>query len=233
MRNRNLHSQRGQGSVSFTRFVMWEYNAASGHDVFQANIIGSWQAWDVSPVRESLYRFLAACLLLPSCFCNSSFAQKKTVYNMFLEEAVPANGSEVVFNASVLRWPFQKGVWTNCDVKLLQNNLFENNMTLPDERLSGAMYNPHQALAGGTWYWRYRVTGKSWSAVYHFKVTDKALYMVSQISQKFFSSIPYDMIRELYNYMKQTGDRLSLGADLRTRFLKNYKNGIQKSDKLQ
>lgn len=48
-----------------------------------------------------------------------------------------------------------------------------------------------------------------------------------------FAGVVDDMIRELSNYMKQTGDRLSLAADLRTRFLKNYKNGIQKSDKLQ
>lgn len=48
-----------------------------------------------------------------------------------------------------------------------------------------------------------------------------------------FAAIADDMIRELSTYMKQTGDRLSLPDDLRTRFLKNYKNGIQKSDKVQ
>jgi hypothetical protein len=41
------------------------------------------------------------------------------------------------------------------------------------------------------------------------------------------------MISELSDYMKKTGDRLSLPKDLRINFLKNYKNGIQKSDKVQ
>lgn len=59
------------------------------------------------------------------------------------------------------------------------------------------------------------------------KETDNLLFNPS------FAGVADDMIRELSNYMKQTGDRLSLAADLRTRFLKNYKNGIQKSDKLQ
>lgn len=48
-----------------------------------------------------------------------------------------------------------------------------------------------------------------------------------------YASLAEEMIGELSGYMKKTGDRLSLSKDLRTNFLKNYKNGIQKSDKVQ
>lgn len=48
-----------------------------------------------------------------------------------------------------------------------------------------------------------------------------------------FASVADAMIAELSAYMKKTGDRLTLAANLRSRFLTYYKNGIQKSDKIQ
>ena len=42
-----------------------------------------------------------------------------------------------------------------------------------------------------------------------------------------------ELIADLAAYMQKTGDRLTLRKDLHTQFLKNYKNGIQKSDKQQ
>ncbi len=48
-----------------------------------------------------------------------------------------------------------------------------------------------------------------------------------------FANLSDELIIELSDYMKKTGDRLSLPKDLRTIFLKNYKYGIQKSDKVQ
>ena len=40
-----------------------------------------------------------------------------------------------------------------------------------------------------------------------------------------------ELIAELRGYMKNTGDRLTLPKDLRTDFLKNYKNTADKGGK--
>ncbi len=48
-----------------------------------------------------------------------------------------------------------------------------------------------------------------------------------------FSAIAGELITELAAYMKNSGDRLSLPADLQQHFIQTYKNGIQKSDKSQ
>ncbi len=48
-----------------------------------------------------------------------------------------------------------------------------------------------------------------------------------------YSATADELIADLTAYMQKTGDRLTLRKDLHVQFLKNYKNGIQKSDKQQ
>jgi hypothetical protein len=90
-------------------------------------------------------------------------AQVKAVYTMFLEEPVPANGVSVTFNAPILRWPFQKGKQVKYDAALSMDSVFTKGRTIAAAGLQGAIFNPHQALATGKWYWHYRVAGKEWS----------------------------------------------------------------------
>ena len=89
------------------------------------------------------------CLLLTGLLKTVGMAQGKAIYNMFLEQPVPANGTTVLFNAPVLRWPYQKGKQVRYEVQLSQHKNFES-------------------LAGGVWYWHYKVSGKEWSAVQQF-----------------------------------------------------------------
>ncbi len=74
---------------------------------------------------------------------------------MFLEHPVPENGTEVVFNAPVLRWPYQKGKDIQYDLELSQDSTF-GSAVIKSYGLVGAMFNPHQSLALGKWYWRFR-----------------------------------------------------------------------------
>lgn len=199
MKNKNLYSQQDRRSISFRCFEILLCNTACDFGSFLASNARSLRVCKRKPVCRPVYGLILLCLLFLSCFSDNFFAQKRSVYNMFLEEQLPANNSEVFFNAPVLRWPFQKGKRATYDVQLSPDSTFENNTTLSAQRLSGAMYNPHKALAMGTWYWRFRVTGKTWSPVYHFKVTDKALPMVSPASDKFLSSVPGQHPRILVN----------------------------------
>jgi hypothetical protein len=121
---------------------------------------------------------------------NTGFPQKKAIHTMFLEEALPANGITVDFNAPVLRWPYQKGKQVHYDVELSMDPGFAAGKTIAAQGLSGAIFNPHQSLQTGKWYWHYRVSGKSWSAVKYFMVSDASLPMVSPEPSVFLSHVP-------------------------------------------
>ena len=141
------------------------------------------------------------------------YAQKKAVYSMFLEEAVPANGTMVVFNAPILRWPFQKGKQVKYEVELSQDTLFSAPATISAEALTGAVFNPHQPLKQGKWYWHYRVAGKSWSTVMNFIVTEKALAMVSPKPTVFLEKVPQTHPRILINNPAGDITKLAKQAD--------------------
>jgi hypothetical protein len=123
-------------------------------------------------------------------FAGSSLAQKRAVHTMFLEEALPANGIIVDFNAPVLRWPYQKGKQIKYDVELSMDAGFAATKTIAAQGLSGAIFNPHTALQRGKWYWHYRVTGKIWSATKNFMVSEKSLPMVSPEPSVFLANVP-------------------------------------------
>lgn len=136
-------------------------------------------------------------ILLALIGASPCLAQKKSVYNMFLEEPVPANAVEVYFNSPILRWPYQKGKQSKYELQLSQDSGFTNPSTLYVKNLQTAFYNPHHLLGKGKWYWRYRAVGKEWSNHLYFIVTDKAKNMVSPSAEKFVSAVPPDHPRIL------------------------------------
>ncbi len=135
---------------------------------------------------------------------------------MFLEEPVPANGTEVAFNAPVLRWPYQKGKQVKYDVQISQSKTFDDNTTITELALIGAVYNPHRSLATGNWYWHYKVSGKDWSPVLQFRISDRALPMISPIADKFLAGIPKDHPRILVNGKKDGVAHLLNKPDAKT-----------------
>ncbi len=162
------------------------------------------------------YQIMFARIVVYYILLTTSYfviAQNKAIHTMFLQEIVPTNGTEVTFNAPILRWPYQKGKQVKYDIQLAQDADFNVNTTLHTEGLLGAVFNPHQSLAIGTWYWRYRVAGKAWSAVNNFKVTPKALSMVSPTASQFLGKIPAEHPRILLNNFDQKLKKQSQTAD--------------------
>ncbi len=161
-----------------------------------------------------IMRKIIVNIFLLTLLCGyTCFAQKKAIYNMFLEEPVPANGTAVLFNAPVLRWPYQKGKQVKYDLQLSQRKTFEGNTTIHAEGLIGAIYHPHTALATGNWYWHYKVSGKEWSDVHQFSITPDALPMVFPLPEKLLSGIPESHPRILVNGNKDIVTKLSQQAD--------------------
>ena len=132
---------------------------------------------------------------------------------MFLQETVPANGTEVVFNPPILRWAYQKGKQVKYAIRLSQDTGFEAKTTIYTEGLQGAIFNPHQSLQTGTWYWQYRISDKEWSATQQFIVKPNALNMVSPVATAFLAKIPTGHPRILLNNPDQDLKKLPKNAD--------------------
>jgi len=109
---------------------------------------------------------------------------------MFLSAPLPADGSEVEFNAPILRWPYRKGKGVRYDVALSMDSLFPEGLSLGASGLTGAFFNPHRRLEEGLWYWRHRVSGGPWSKTLRFRVTSRALSMASPTAGEFLKVVP-------------------------------------------
>lgn len=123
-----------------------------------------------------------------------------TVYKRSMEYPEPLEHIPVRVNPPVLRWPRQVGTDVLYDVRLAKEFDFSNpEKTLGRESLPWAMYNPHQKLEQGTWYWQYRKSGESWSETYSFVVDSNAIELVSPPAKKFLQAIPGEHPRVLIN----------------------------------
>jgi hypothetical protein len=117
-------------------------------------------------------------------------AQPEPPHRMFLAAPLPADGSEVEFNAPLLRWPHRKGNGVRYDVSLSMDSLFTAGRSQGATGLTGAFFNPHRRLEEGVWYWRYRVSGGDWSKALRFRVTSEALPMASPSAAEFLKAVP-------------------------------------------
>ena len=128
---------------------------------------------------------------------------------------MPANGTEVVFNPPILRWPYQKGEQVKYDIQLSRDSAFPVTSTIAASGLNGAIFNPHKALQPGKWFWKYRLSGKPWSPAQHFSVSENALPMVSPEASRFLEKIPEAHPRILLDDPFKNISALSKKADAR------------------
>jgi hypothetical protein len=110
---------------------------------------------------------------------------------------IPSGGIPVDFNPTTLRWPFEKGKNVQYDIRLSQDSTFRKEPVYRQEKTEWALYNSHQKLGQGTWYWQYRKSGGEWSKLIHFKITEQAQPMVSPSAATLLAAIPKEHPRLL------------------------------------
>ena len=135
-------------------------------------------------IRKS---FCSCLFFLVTILCS---AQERAVYTRFLGVTVPANGTAVVFNPPILRWPYQKGKQVKYDIQLSRDSAFPVTSTIDASGLNGAIFNPHKTLEPGKWFWKYRLSGKPWSPAQYFTVSSNTLPMASPEAAGFLAKIP-------------------------------------------
>jgi hypothetical protein len=131
---------------------------------------------------------------------------------------VPAAGITVTQDPPVLQWPRTKGKGITYDIRLAADSSFgKGAITAAD--IPWALYNPHQALKEGTWYWQYRVHGKAWSPMLSFRVPAGARRMVSPTADSFLASVPAAHPRVLIDKKDEASFAAAEGGSLEARLI--------------
>lgn len=72
---------------------------------------------------------------------------------------------------------------------------FESNSSILSKPVPWCVFNPHQILSSGTWYWRFRSVSKAgeempWSDTYSFTVTDETPQFATPPFSEFMKNVP-------------------------------------------
>lgn len=118
----------------------------------------------------------------------------------------PVKGHEVITNPPVFTWPMAdyeypkvfpvkkvSGKTERClqyDFQMGRTRNFSDKDVLTRTGLKLAFYNNHKPLKPGTWYWRYRVSGKSWSKVYEVNIPENLPKFQSPNAEEAYDMIP-------------------------------------------
>ena len=101
----------------------------------------------------------------------------------------PALNNEANSVSPILLWPMTKKA-NGYDIRLSQDPSFADAQTISEQNIPWTIYNPHQKLKEGTWYWQYRVHNGDWSQRLQFRITTNSDQDFAPGVEKFFSAIP-------------------------------------------
>lgn len=118
----------------------------------------------------------------------------KVIYPKIRIWTSPASGEMVNTNSPSMQWPSVKKA--RYSIRLSQDRKFEHNV-IEKKEIPFAIYNPHQKLEQGLWYWQYKVGDKEWNPVDSFRVGHDTKNYVTPDIQEVLSRISVDHPRVL------------------------------------
>src|SRR5690606_35630436 len=89
------------------------------------------------------------------------------------------------------------------EVRLSQDSLFKSKGTLEASNLAGAIFLPYRPLKEGRWFWQYRVSGKEWSRLQSFSISEKAIPFHAPAPEKMLAGIPLSDPRNIKEKSQQ------------------------------
>ncbi len=108
----------------------------------------------------------------------------------YREWASPSRDIEARFNPPALLWPVTRGKKVTYDVRLSSDSSFTSTDIFHAEGLNRTIFNPHQTLKPGTWYWQFRLHGGQWSEVNSFRISRDAIGFAAPPADSLWSAIP-------------------------------------------
>ena len=158
-----------------------------------------------SEFAKKRWNYFFRCIFMGILLCNTFLfcnAQQDEIQNnhfphdypvlhpRYRSWPVPAANTEAKDNPAILMWPSTLVKGTTYDVRLSQDPDFDKAKTISAQKIPFTIYNPHQALDTGTWYWQYRIHNEIWKNTQQFRITSNSSLTVSPSADKFLSSIP-------------------------------------------
>ena len=131
-------------------------------------------------------------LLNSSCQSNPDQIQLEAsplpqmVYPKYRRWMSPDNGDNVRFQSPSLQWPSKKN--QIFDIRIARDKTFEQSL-IEINNIPFSLYNLHQDLANGVWYWQYRSKNEPWSKVAFFNVNEASIDFVPPSFESLYSCI--------------------------------------------
>ncbi|MEG1587303.1 MAG: DUF4962 domain-containing protein, partial [Bacteroidales bacterium] len=126
-------------------------------------------------MRKRLFLTISViCLVIGQLMATSSY---KRLHENERDTPYPQAEHKLFLNPSPLLVPVAAKKSDYLQFALSQDKGFPENNTMISKPSPWCMFNPHQVLAAGNWYWRYRSVSKSgekeeWSETFCFTVTE-------------------------------------------------------------
>jgi hypothetical protein len=134
------------------------------------------------------YISLAALLIgFTSTAQNSSATFPDVIYPKYRVWTSPNAGETAESNPPSFQWPASKNVTYH--VQLSPKSDFSGPL-IEKEGIPFGMYNPHQKLTTGTWYWRYREGEGKWNNLDSFDISSSSEVFVTPTAEELFNAVP-------------------------------------------
>lgn len=159
--------------------------------------------------QSYLKTWIIGILFFSTLFPAVLMAQKTSlvrVHENVRETPYPQREHTLYLNPSPLLVPVEMRKAEFLQFALSQDPNFPEDKTILSKPLPWCMFNPHQILANGIWYWRFRSVDKigkemPWSEIYSFTVTKEIPQFVTPPYDTFVGNLPKGYPR-LYCFME-------------------------------
>jgi hypothetical protein len=146
---------------------------------------------------------------------NKSFAQKlainnlkgKEIYPTIRNTTSPSNGESPKFNSPSFQWPSKKNA--TYSIRISTSKKFDQAL-IEKNKIAFALFNPHQQLTQGKWYWQYKINQENWNPVDSFDINASTRIFPTVSIAKIINNIPATHPRILVNKSEINNFRLNI-----------------------
>ena len=146
---------------------------------------------------------------------NKSFAQKlainnlkgKEIYPTIRNTTSPSNGESPKFNSPSFQWPSKKNA--TYSIRISTSKKFDQAL-IEKNKIAFALFNPHQQLTQGKWYWQYKINQENWNPVDSFDINASTRIFPTVSIAKIINNIPATHPRILVNKSEINNFRLNV-----------------------
>ena len=145
---------------------------------------------------------------------NKSFAQKlainnlkgKEIYPNIRNTTSPSNGESPKFNSPSFQWPSKKNA--TYSIRISTSKKFDQAL-IEKNKIAFAVFNPHQQLTQGKWYWQYKINQENWNPIDSFDINTSTRIFPTFSVEKIINNIPAAHPRILVNKSEINNFRLN------------------------